>query len=64
MIVSVSLVAVTGAVAAYQLWRHHVAYWRAAVFTVLGFCLAQTAMAPSIDNALHSVTSFFTNLAS
>ncbi|MFD5610606.1 hypothetical protein [Kitasatospora sp. NPDC127060] len=40
------------------------AYWRAAVFTVLGFCLAQTAMAPSIDNALHSVTSFFTNLAS
>ncbi|WP_331731458.1 hypothetical protein [Kitasatospora sp. NBC_01300] len=63
MIVSVSLIAITGVLAGYQLWRHHVAYWRAAVFVVFGFCLDQTAMAPSIAAALHSVTGFFTNLA-
>ncbi|MGV9267377.1 hypothetical protein ACWDRR_22250 [Kitasatospora sp. NPDC003701] len=63
MIVSVSLVAVSGALAGYQLWRHQVPYWKAAVFTVFGFCLAQTAMAPSIGDALRAVTGFFTNLA-
>ncbi|MFJ5120989.1 hypothetical protein [Kitasatospora sp. NPDC088548] len=63
MIVSVSLVAVTGALAGYQLWCHQVPYWKAVTFTVFGFCLAQTAMAPSIADALHSVTGFFTSLA-
>ncbi|MER5355889.1 hypothetical protein ABT093_36915 [Kitasatospora sp. NPDC002551] len=63
MIVSVSLVAVTGALAGYQLWRHQLPYWKGLVFIVFGFCLAQTAMAPSIADALHAVTGFFTNLA-
>ncbi|MET9396035.1 hypothetical protein [Kitasatospora sp. NPDC002965] len=63
MIVSVSLVAVFGVLAGYQLWRRQIPYWKGLVFTVFGFCLAQTAMAPSIADALRAVTGFFTNLA-
>ena len=63
MVLSASLAVITGLIAAYLLWARAVRALVALVFALFGFCAAKTTMAPAIDSAIHSVTSFISSIA-